>query len=152
MIFFRIQPKGLGIKGHYSETSNTIDTGELSDGLHVFERASQIFATDGNIERYGNEILAIEAEESWDNGDVEGVNINPEEARVIKRFSIKTFKEMFSKVIDCTIEELEKYDLSDWDDDFETEIIKLKDKKIVMDESEVPEEDRCRLGWILEEN
>lgn len=127
-IYFRIQPKGLDVKGHYSETS----TGEISDGLHVFLAPSETFTAiweNGFRDAYGDEIVVIEAGEWWDNGDLEGVCIDPDEARILKRYSweewVKLWKEVIAKDYPDVwksekypdFQELQDYDLEDWNDD-----------------------------------
>jgi hypothetical protein len=80
--YYRIQPAGLGLD-HLSETS--VD--EPADGLHVFDSILQTFATDGPIEAYGDEVVVIEADRHWANGDVEGVCVDGARANVVARYS-----------------------------------------------------------------
>ncbi len=79
--YFRIQPAGLGLAGHYSETSND----ELSDGLHVFDSPMGVVSTDVPAHVYGDEVVVIEAADEWPNDDVEGVCIDPETAQIVAR-------------------------------------------------------------------
>lgn len=89
--FYRIQPAGLSL-AHFSESSNS-ETREL----HVFNTAGNVFHTDGAssleaVEKYyGGEVVEIEAPESWDNGDVEGVAIDPSQAVITRRWSLRDF-------------------------------------------------------------
>lgn len=85
--YFRIQPAGLGIDGHYSTTSND----EQADGLHVFDEPNGVLATDGDSAWYGDEVVVIEGGESWANGDVEGECIDPSEASIIAKYSLEAF-------------------------------------------------------------
>lgn len=131
-LYYRIQPKGLDIKCHYSELSDSWETGELADGLHVFERPSETFHAiwyNGMREAYGDEIIVIEAEENWDNGDVEGVCIDPESAKVVARYSwnqwVSLWKEVIAKefpdVLDEDLyndfQELQEYEPEEWDEE-----------------------------------
>lgn len=85
MLYFRIQPAGLDIKGHYSETSSTYETGELADGLHVVSLPSELMHLERPID--ADEVVVIEADNEWENGDLEGVCINPETSSVVSRYS-----------------------------------------------------------------
>ena len=84
--YYRIQPAGLGID-HRSETSD----GSLSVGLHVFQYAGAVACIDGPLSYYGDEVVEIEAPGHWDNGDVEGVEIDPSEATILRRWSAQEF-------------------------------------------------------------
>src|SRR5690606_8688415 len=85
--FFRIQPAGLELD-HRSETSN----GELADGLHVFELAHQVAAPDVPAENYGDEVVVLEADAWWPNGDVEGVCVDGSKARIVARVPLAEFR------------------------------------------------------------
>ena len=87
--YFRIQPAGLGLD-HLSETSS----GELADGLHVFWMVHQVLRPDVPTKDYGNEIVVLEADYQWDNGDVEGVCIDGSAAKVVARYSLEQFEAM----------------------------------------------------------
>lgn len=90
--YYRVQPAGLGISGHYSETSADI----LADGLHVFLSAYEAAHGDDTApHRYGDEVVEIEASRDWPNGDVEGVCIDPETATIVRRWPLKTFVQAF---------------------------------------------------------
>jgi hypothetical protein len=90
--FWRVQPSGLGVD-HYSETSS----GERADGLHVLDDERRVLSLDcGTSLRmarraYGDEIVEIEAPRAWDNGDVEGVCVDPTEARIVTRYTWAQF-------------------------------------------------------------
>lgn len=81
-IYFRIQPKGLGIAGHLSESSDG-----SKENLHVFTEPWQVLATDVSPKTYGDEVVVISGGEYVDNGDVEGVGIDPSGASIVARFS-----------------------------------------------------------------
>jgi hypothetical protein len=80
--YYRIQPAGLPLVGHRSESSDGI-----RDGVDVFESADRTFRTDAPRKFYGDEVLVIEASEDWPNGDVEGVRIDPATATIVERVS-----------------------------------------------------------------
>ncbi len=91
--YFRIQPKGKGVKSHRSEDS----AGETNT-LHVFENPYYALHAEGNPKEYGNVVVAIWHEGGHaDNGDVEGVGIKPtKKTKIVKRWSLNDFaKEMF---------------------------------------------------------
>ena len=94
-LFYRIQPAGLGIKGYYSQTSATLETGELADGLHVFDKPEDVLCTDGHVEDYGDEVIVLKAPAYWDNGDVEGFCVNPNEAVILARYTLDEFAKAF---------------------------------------------------------
>lgn len=107
-IFYRVQPKGLDIKNHHSIDSGSQYDNHLSDGLHVFNYAWETICTphDGYIadvnnglDGYGNEIVVITASDSWDNGDVEGSCVDPDDARILKRFSFAEWLQVWKNVI-----------------------------------------------------
>lgn len=83
--YYRIQPKGLDVNGHYSESSDN----EPSSGLHVFCNAYEVCAADVSSETYGDEVVVIEAAHHWSNGDVEGVCVDPDAAKIVGRVSFK---------------------------------------------------------------
>lgn len=85
--YFRIQPAGLGID-HLSETSAE----EPAEGLHVFLNASEVESPDVPPENYGDEVLVIEADHHWSNGDVEGVCIDGKRARIARRIPLADFR------------------------------------------------------------
>jgi hypothetical protein len=131
-LYYRIQPTGLEISTHYSADGATENTGELSDGLHVFQMAHQTFYTDGEREWYGDEVVVIEAAEDWDTGDVEGVCVDPEEAKIIARYSWSEWLKMWKKVVSANLDDNEinlvlgDYHLSDFDDEIEHMIVVAK--------------------------
>jgi len=84
--YFRVQPAGLDIAGHYSQ-----DSGDGIEGLHVFDEPGQVFATDVPMSVYGDEIVVVEAPDSWENGDVEGVCIDPSTAIIVARYAPAAF-------------------------------------------------------------
>ncbi len=86
--YYRIQPRGLGLD-HRSETS----CGELADGLHVFLNAGEAESlSEGIPAAYGDEVVILEADHDWENGDVEGVCIDGAKARVIARVPWTEFR------------------------------------------------------------
>lgn len=87
--YYRLQPKGKGIDGHYSETS----IGDKADGLHVFSSPLEIFRTDAItwLKEEGLEVVEIEAERDWDNHDVEGCCIDPDSSKIVNRFAMEDF-------------------------------------------------------------
>ena len=95
-LYYRIQPAGLDISGHRSEASD--DT--LPVGIDVFRSAIDTLCTDVGAQVYGNEVLVIDAAEHWDNGDVEGVRIDPSSARVVARFSFAQWGALWSEAIE----------------------------------------------------
>lgn len=69
-IWFRVQPKGLGLD-HRSETSN----GALAAGVHVFQTLEQAVAQEGRwcMTGGGHEVIVIRGPKHLeDTGDVEG--------------------------------------------------------------------------------
>lgn len=86
-IYYRIQPAGLGID-HASEDS----AGDRAS-LHVLTSPSSVFNMDLEPEGYGDEVVVIEADRHWDNGDVEGVAIDGRRARVVGRIPIDEYRE-----------------------------------------------------------
>lgn len=90
--YYRIQPAGRDVSGHYSETSR----GTLADGVHVFTSAAEAaHGTDVAPHVYGNEVVEIEASEHWPNGDVEGVCVDPNTATIVRRWTLVAFIEAF---------------------------------------------------------
>lgn len=83
--YYRIQPSGMGLD-HTSETSNGTTT-----GLHVFETPSHVFGSEGHPHDYGDEVVEIESPNHKNNGDVEGVEIDPSKSRITRRWSTKDF-------------------------------------------------------------
>lgn len=88
--YYRVQPAGLEISSHRSEDS----AGDRS-ALHVFELPLDTLKTDAGrgslyalAEFYGDEVVVIEAGASWDNGDVEGVAIDPATATIVARYPL----------------------------------------------------------------
>ena len=132
--YWRIQPKGLELAGHFSQDGGDAGT---SDGVHVFYRVQDtIHPYDQNTfgETYGNEVVQIESNEShWDSGDVEGVVINPDASRIVARVDYEDFARLLLKTKN------NQYDPDEWqtawqqaaDDDYDVEIDlrKLKDGK-----------------------
>lgn len=85
--YYRVQPAGLGLD-HRSETS----AGELADGLHVFLNATEAEQPDVSPEAYGDEVVVLEAEHHWANGDVEGVCVDGSTARIVARIPHTEFR------------------------------------------------------------
>lgn len=81
--FYRIQPRGLPVRGHRS----TASTDELVE-LFVFDEPWQTLQLDGPVEFYGDEVVEIEAPQSWTAGDVEGVLVESDRALVTRRWSL----------------------------------------------------------------
>lgn len=84
--YYRVQPAGMGLD-HRSETSN----GEIADGLHVFLNAHEAESLSEGI-GYGDEVVILEAERHWANGDVEGVCVDGAKATVVARISHAEFR------------------------------------------------------------
>lgn len=84
--FFRVQPAGLGLD-HRSETSS----GEVADGLHVFHNANEAESLSEGI-GYGDEVVVLEADNCWPNGDVEGVCVDGAHARIVARIPHAEFR------------------------------------------------------------
>jgi len=83
--YYRVQPAGLEIQGHRSEAS--VDDDE-PEGIDVFLCARGLFRMRlDEREVYGDEVLVIEGGEWWDNEDVEGGRIDPEEATIVRRLT-----------------------------------------------------------------
>jgi hypothetical protein len=83
--YYRIQPTGLEISGHRSQTS--LD--ETPYGIDAFTGPNDVIGSDSWIARTAtDEVLIIEAEGHWDNGDVEGVRIDPETATIVRRIPV----------------------------------------------------------------
>jgi hypothetical protein len=85
--YFRIQPAGLGLD-HMSETS----AGEIADGLHVFVNPGEVESPDAPPAAYGDEVVVLEAERHWANGDVEGVCVDGSKARIVARVPWSEFR------------------------------------------------------------
>jgi hypothetical protein len=83
--YYRIQPKGKGLQ-HLSEDS----AGEYH-GLHVFDSPRAAVCCEEIPTVYGNEVVEIEAPGHRDNGDVEGVLIDPAKARITRRWTLNGF-------------------------------------------------------------
>jgi hypothetical protein len=83
--YYRIQPAGLGLD-HQSATSNG-----TSGWLHVFQTPAHVFGTEGHPKDYGDEVVEIEAPKHRDNGDVEGVEVNPKASRISRRWPVSEF-------------------------------------------------------------
>lgn len=56
------------------------------EALHVFKYPTDTFNLDGDLTRYGNEVVVIEGGSCWPNGDVEGVAIDGTTARIVARW------------------------------------------------------------------
>lgn len=91
-LYYRIQPAGLGIKGHQSESSASSQPdyeGEDPYGIDVFSSADQVMSSDSwSALDPTDEVLVIEADEDWDNEDVEGCRIDPETATIVDRITL----------------------------------------------------------------
>lgn len=86
--YYRLQPAGLGLD-HDSESSEG-----MRSGLDVFRRPSETLHLDGMASAYGDEVVVIEGDASWSNGDVEGVRINGNTARIVARYPWSTWIDM----------------------------------------------------------
>lgn len=103
MQVYRIQPVGLGVN-HKSEDSNG---DELS--LHVFDSAIAAINCEGNPKDYGDEVIEIETDSVWDNGDVEGAACDGATAVIVRRFSLNEFaKFAVPQVADMSDDEIEE--------------------------------------------
>jgi hypothetical protein len=86
--YYRIQPRGMGIN-HVSETSNGV-----SDRLHVVQTPEHVFGLEGHPKDYGGEhpeIVEIHSPSHRDNGDVEGVEIDPDKSSIGRRWTPDEF-------------------------------------------------------------
>jgi len=92
--FYRVQPAGLGLD-HHSASSRDIAEDTETPGVDVFLSAWQVWNTDGFLADYGDEVIEIEAPKSWDNGDVEGVRVEPSQARITRRWSLDEYARAF---------------------------------------------------------
>lgn len=102
MKVYRIQPAGMAAN-HKSEDSN----GE-SKTLHVFDSAYAAIHCEENPTVYGNEVVELEVEKVWDNGDVEGVACNGAKAALTRRFTLDEFaKFAVPEVAGMNAEEIE---------------------------------------------
>lgn len=105
MNVYRIQPTGLDLN-HCSEDSN----GDSSH-LHVFDSAYAAIHCEECPTRYGDEVVEIEVERTWDNGDVEGVACDGAKAVIVRRFTLDEFAkfavpevaELNADEIDCAM-------------------------------------------------
>lgn len=91
---YRIQPKGLGIAGHASESSAGV-----RPGIDVFTYATDLFHLDAPRSYYGDEVLVIEAPETEENNDVEGVRVDPRTAKVVARYPVEEFDRRVQRAI-----------------------------------------------------
>lgn len=99
-LYYRIQPAGLGLN-HLSHASDGSQT-----GLHVFQYGWETYCTDVHREMYGDEIVVIEAPEHEDHGDVEGVQIDPRLARIVRRFSADEWDSLVSDATGVPVDDL----------------------------------------------
>ena len=105
MLVYRIQPAGSEIN-HKSEDSN----GD-SLHLHVFDSVYAAIHCEECPVRYGDEVVEIEVERTWDNGDVEGVACDGSKAVIVRRFTLDEFAkfavpsvaELVADEIDCSM-------------------------------------------------
>ncbi len=99
---YRIQPAGLGVN-HKSEDSN----GDRLH-LHVFPSEYATIHCEGNPSDYGDEVVEIDVDDTWDNGDVEGVACDPANAVIVRRFTLNDFaKFAVPEVADLVEEEID---------------------------------------------
>lgn len=102
MRVFRIQPAGMDLN-HQSEDSN----GECLH-LHVFPSAYAAIHCEECPTCYGDEVVEIEVDRTWDNGDVEGVACNGANAVIVRRFTLNDFaKFAVPEVAELVAEEIE---------------------------------------------
>jgi len=88
-IYYRIQPAGLDVSDHASESSDGVIA-----GVDVFTQAQNVLNPDAPVRFYGDEVLILRADEHWSNGDVEGVRIDGRAATVIQRLPWSAFAEL----------------------------------------------------------
>lgn len=86
-IYYRIQPAGLPIAGHRSTASDE----SVPFGVDVFYQAQDVLRPDGPVAYYGDEVVVLRAGQHWENGDVEGVRIDPATAHEVARLSWSDF-------------------------------------------------------------
>ena len=80
--YYRIQPAGLAVTGHRSEASDG-----SRHGLHVFVNAADTLHTDGWAGCPTDEVVLVAASRHSDNGDVEGVAVDPDAVMEIARYA-----------------------------------------------------------------
>lgn len=105
MKVYRIQPAGMELN-HLSEDSN----GD-SLHLHVFDSAYAAIHCEECPTTYGDEVVEIEVDRAWDNGDVEGVACDGSKAVIVRRFTLDEFAkfavpqvaERIADEIDCSM-------------------------------------------------
>ena len=86
--YYRIQPKGLGVD-HTSETSNG-----KSKYLHVVRTPAELFGLEGHPHEYGGEhpeVVEVHSPKHRENGDVEGVEVDPKQSVVGRRWTPDEF-------------------------------------------------------------
>ena len=93
MLVYRVQPKGMDLGSHKSETSN----GELDRGVHVcFSLEELQGAVNGWCSQdYVPEIVVIECEEKdvRENGDYEGSVLVGNKGKIVNRVSFGSWDE-----------------------------------------------------------
>lgn len=102
MKVYRIQPVGLDVS-HCSETSN----GNAID-LHVFDSPLAAIQCEENPTVYGEEVVELEVDRVWDNGDVEGVACDGSRATVTQRWTLDEFAKFAApEIADLTADEID---------------------------------------------
>lgn len=92
---YRLQPTGLELTGHKSETSS----GDLDRGPHVFGSLSEASNVTGWVAQRGKwELLEIEADQKdvQDNGDYEGYVLLGGRGRIVRRTLLGTWKQVLA--------------------------------------------------------
>lgn len=120
MIFYRLQPKGLSVIGHRSETS----TGRRARGIHVFTNVWETFAPDAGRNAYGDEVLVLYCADSEccvDNEDVEGVEVDPADLVVLGRYSYSQWDALICEIAGEAVTH-NKHELADLASENEEEI------------------------------
>ena len=93
-IYYRVQPAGLGIAGHRSLTSND----ETPFGVDVFDDADSVRHSDTWRGRNDTDevVVIASSDEPWDNGDIEGVRLDPDTAEILARVPVARWAEVQS--------------------------------------------------------
>ena len=105
MLVYRIQPCGLTLD-HKSE-----DSAGQRLHLHVFPSAESAINCEECPTVYGDEVVEIEVDRTWDNGDVEGSACDGSKAVIVRRFTLDEFakfavpevSELVAEDIECSM-------------------------------------------------
>jgi hypothetical protein len=92
-MYYRIQPRGKDLPLTPSEGIGE----EEPTGYCVFFYAWQVWQADAPADRYGEEVIEIEAPEEaeYDLGDIEGVRLPLGVGRILRRWGLDEFASIF---------------------------------------------------------